>query len=146
MSLGVLFASIPRRPIQLRRLLPRRLPLKAKLCTVSGCATGTVINLSTITTAALASVTVANDPIQLTAQAITQTAGASAAFETSSDLAIGVTATNTAAVSKYADINTATVGTIDTTGALFLQITVAFSAASASNSVTQRQLLVEILN
>jgi len=39
-----------------------------------------------------------------------------------------------------------TVGTIDSTAQIFLQVTGAFSAASANNSLTERQLFDEVLN
>jgi hypothetical protein len=48
--------------------------------------------------------------------------------------------------STFSDSNTSTIGTIDSTAQLFLQITGAFSVASASNSRTERQLIVEALN
>jgi hypothetical protein len=119
--------------------------LKAKLCTVSGCGSGTVINLASITSTANPG-TVTNNAIQLNLEAATQTAGASSAYESHGYLLIDLGASNTVADSIFADTNTATVGTIDSTGQLFLQITGAFSAASASNSLTERLLRVELVN
>jgi|SRR6195256_3952111 len=120
--------------------------LKVKLCTVSGCGSGTVITLASITSAALGAIQATNDPWNVVMFSSTQTAGASAAFEAHGNLTIDIAALMTAAEAVYADGNTATVGTIDSTAQLFLQVTGAFSAASASNSMTHRQLIVESVN
>jgi hypothetical protein len=117
--------------------------LKAKLCTVSGCGSGTVITLASITSAALGGIQATNDPFNMTLNASTQTAGASSAYEVHGNLTIDVSVLTSAAEAVYADGNTATIGTIDSTAQLFLQITGAFSAASGSNSMTQRQLIVD---
>lgn len=117
--------------------------VKLKLCTVSGCGSGTVITLATWTSAALGAVQATNDPFNATLNFTTTTAGASAAFESHGNLTIDIAALAAAAEAVYADNNTATVGTIDSTAQLFLQETIAFSAASASNSATQRQLIVD---
>jgi hypothetical protein len=123
-----------------------QITLKAKLCTVSGCASGTVINLDSIQTIALASVTVTNNAWNLAGYSSTQTAGATAAFESHGILSIDLGSLTTAADSIFDDVNTATISSIDSTAALFLQITGAYSAASTSNSMTGRQLIVEVLN
>jgi hypothetical protein len=62
-------------------------------------------------------------------------------------MAIDLTAAG-AADSVYSDGNTATVGTIDSTAKLFLQITGTFSVAGGTggNRFVQRQLLVETVN
>lgn len=120
--------------------------LKVKLCTVSGCGSGTVITLASLTSAALSAIQATNDPFNVQMFSSTQTAGASAAFEAHGNLTIDISALTTAAEGTYADGNTATVGTIDSTGALFLQVTGAFSAASASNSMTHRMLTIESIN
>ncbi len=114
---------------------------KLKFCTVSGCGSGTVVTLATWTTTALAGIQATNDPYNLILNATTQTAGASAAFETHGNLTIDLAALATAAESVFADGNTATVGTIDSTAQLFLQHTKAFSNASGSNSFTDRQMI-----
>jgi len=120
--------------------------LKAKLCTVSGCGAGTVITPISITSAALGGITATNDPFNLAANSTTQTTGASSAYEAHGNLTIDISALASAAEAVYADNNTATVGTIDSTAQLFLQITIAFSNASASNSATERQLIVDSVN
>lgn len=120
--------------------------LKIKLCTVSGCGSGTVITPISIASTVTSATAVTNLAANLTAYISTQTAGASSAYEAHGSLAIDLGTTNLTADSIFADTNTATVGTIDSTGALFLQAAVAFSGASASNSFTARQLIVEALN
>lgn len=120
--------------------------LKIKLCTVSGCGSGVVITPISIVSTVTAATAVSNLAANLTGYISTQTAGASSAYEAHGSLAIDLGTTGLVADSVFADTNTATVGTIDSTGALFLQAVVAFSGASSSNSFTSRQLIVEVLN
>ena len=120
--------------------------LKLKLCTVSGCGSGTVLTLANISSAALAGIQATNDPFNLTFNITTQTAGATASFEAHGNLTIDISALTTAAEGVFADGNTATIGTIDTTAQLFLQTTVAFTAASASNVATQRQMIADTVD
>ena len=120
--------------------------LTATLCTVSGCGAGTVITPISIASAALGGITATNDPFNLAANSTTQTAGASSAYEAHGNLTIDISALASAAEAVYEDNNTATVGTIDSTAQLFLQITIAFSNASGSNSATERQLIVDSVN
>lgn len=120
--------------------------VKAKLCTVSGCGAGTVITPINIVSAALGGITATNDPFNLAANSTTQTAGAASAYEAHGNLTIDISALTSAAEAVYADNNMATVGTIDSTAQVFLQITIAFSNASASNSATERQLIVDSVN
>jgi hypothetical protein len=119
--------------------------MKAKLCTVSGCGSGTVVTLATITSTANPG-TITNNAVQLNLDVATQTAGSSSAYEAHGWMVIDLGSTGLAADTVFADTNSATVGTIDSTGQLFLQITGAFSAASASNSMTERLLRVELVN
>jgi len=123
-----------------------QMTLKAKICTVSGCGSGTVITLASIQSGALPATAVTNNAIDLSLYSTTQTAGSSATFEAHGSMLIDIAAAISAADSTYADQNTAVSSAIDTTGTLYLQITGAFSAASASNSMTERQLTVEVLN
>jgi hypothetical protein len=122
------------------------LTFKVKLCTVSGCGSGTVVTLASWATAALPTVTAASFPFNINLNATTQTAGSSSAYEAHGNLVIDANTTLGAADSTYADENTATQGTIDSTGTIYLQVTVAASAASTSNSFTQRQMTLEVLN
>jgi hypothetical protein len=120
--------------------------IKLKLCTVSGCGSGTVITPINIVTPALGVIQATNDPYNLTAYLSTQTSGASSAYEAQGTLNIDLAASVTTAASVFPGTNTATVGTINATGALFLQATIAFSAASASNASTSRQLIAELID
>jgi len=119
---------------------------KLKLCAVSGCGSGSVLTLATWATSALGGIQATNNPYSATINATTQTAGAAAAFESHGNLTIDISALASAAEAVFADNNTATVGTIDSTAQLFLQHTVAFSAASASNSATDRQMIADTVN
>lgn len=120
--------------------------LKAKLCTVSGCGSGTVVTLASITSAALGTVQATNNPLNMTLNSSTVATGATATFEAHGNLVIDIAALASAAEGIYADNNTATVGTIDSTAQLFLQITCAFSNASGSNSMTERQLIADVVD
>jgi hypothetical protein len=124
------------------------LTFKAKLCDVSGCGSGNVATLVTITSTANAG-TITNNPVLFDVESSTQNSGFLRA-EASGDLIIDLAATTTAAATVFNDTNTATIAgspsDVNTNGATFLQITVAFSVASASNSVTERQLIVDTVN
>lgn len=111
--------------------------IKAKLCTVSGCGSGTVITLATFASTSNAGGQT-NDPFSMQLFSTTQTGGASSVFEAHGNLTVDLTAAVASQV--FGDANTAVTSAIDTTGPLFLQITAAFSVASGSNSFTGRQL------
>lgn len=123
-----------------------QLTLKIKLCTVSGCGSGTVITPISIQTAALSSVTASNEPWSLNSDLITQTAGASSAYEASGRAIVNMSTALTTANVLLLDGNTSTTGTIDSTGIIYLQVTGAFSAGSGTNQFVNRVLMVEILN
>jgi len=123
-----------------------QMTLKVKLCTVSGCGSGTVISPISIQTSALATQTIAAENFSLRSELTTQTAGASSAYEAHGEFLIDLSATIPSGDTVFGDPNTATVGTIDSTAQLFLQCAFAFSAASATNSATQRQLVLETVN
>ncbi len=114
--------------------------LKLKLCTVSGCGSGTVITLGTWTSSANPG-TVTNNEWNVQADISTQTAGSSSVYESHGNMVIDLGATPGLADSIFSDTNTAVSSAIDSTGNLFLQSTIAFSAASGSNSATARQLV-----
>lgn len=122
------------------------LTFKIKLCTVSGCGSGTVITPLSATTGATAALSATNLQWLEDGMIVTQTAGASSAYEAQGSLTIDISATATVSEAVYPAVNTGTVGTIDATGGLFIQTTVAASAGSTSNSFTGRQLIVEIVN
>jgi hypothetical protein len=120
--------------------------LKAKFCHVSGCGSGVVITPISITSAALGSIQATNNPFLFDANITMQTSGSSATYEGSGQLAIDLASSPSAASSLFLDTNTATVGTNDATTYFYLQLSGAFSAASANNSMTARQLIVETVN
>jgi hypothetical protein len=123
--------------------------IEVKLCSVSGCAAGNVADLIDVTSSANPG-TVTNNAFNLTAYFTTQTAGAAGRWEAHGVYGIDLGALNTSPDSFFNDTNTAVIaGTpadIDTTAQNFLQVAIAFSAASASNSATERQLVVEMVN
>lgn len=127
-----------------------QMTLEVKICSVSGCASGNVADVIDITSTALGSVTVANNAWNGTFYVTTQTGSTAGAWESHGIFGIDEGALTSAPDSFFNDTNTATVtGTpsaIDTTAQNFLQITFAFSAASGSNSVTQRQLVIDSVN
>jgi len=127
------------------------LTFKVKLCTVSGCASGTVITAATWTTAATtpSSTTI---PWALDVTMGTVTTGASGTIEAHglSYAVLGTTATATLSTTATGDIreanNVAPSSAVDLTAQLFLQFTIAFSTGSASNSCTQRHGFITFVN
>jgi hypothetical protein len=115
-----------------------------KLCTVSGCGSGTVVTVITFTSSAQAG-SQTTDPWNSIAMITTQTAGASSVFESHGNFTIDLTGVGVAS-SVFPDSNSAVSSAIDTTGQLFLQTTCAFSVASASNTCVGRQMILEVLN
>lgn len=113
------------------------LTFKAKLCTVSGCGSGTVVTLATIvSTAATASTT--NNNWRVSLVGVTATTGATGNLETHGDLGVDLGASTAIADSLFGDTNTAVSSNIDLTAALFLDFTVAESTGSATVTITQR--------
>lgn len=114
------------------------LTFKVKLCTISGCGSGTVVTLvSVVTTATLASST--NNNWNLSFMGYTATTGTTGNLEIHGPLSVDLGALTTTADSIFNDVNTAVSGNIDLTAALFVDFTVATSTGSASNAITQRQ-------
>lgn len=112
--------------------------INVRLCTVSGCGSGTNRLLATIvTTATLASVT--NNPVNINLMAVNHATGATGTLEVHGPLSVDLGALTATADSIFNDTNTAVSGTIDLTAALFVDFTVTFSTnAIGSNSITQR--------
>lgn len=112
--------------------------ITARLCTVSGCGSGTNRVLATIvTTATIASVT--NNPVNINLMAINHATGATGTLEVYGPLSVDLGALTTTADSIFNDVNTAVTGTIDLTAALFVDFTATFSTnAAGPNSITQR--------
>jgi len=90
--------------------------------------------------------TVTNNKWWFESTIITQTAGASAVFESSGRVSIDLGAFTTSSDTIFLDANNAVSSSLDSTAAQTLQITVAFSAANASNSNTQRQMVIDSVN
>ncbi len=112
------------------------LTYKVKLCTISGCASGTAITLASMTTAATIAST--NNPWNLTLTSGTSATGASGTLITHGFLSIDIAAGATAPEVVQNDGNTAVSSAIDLTAALFVDFTVATSAGSTLNSFTQQ--------
>lgn len=112
--------------------------LKIKLCTVSGCGSGTVVTLiSIVSTATIAAVT--NNNWNLAILGYTATTGATGNLEIHGPLAVDLGALTTTADSVFVDTNTAVSSNIDLTAALFVDFTIAFSTnAATANTFTQR--------
>lgn len=112
--------------------------LKIKLCTVSGCGSGTVVTLiSIVSTATIAAVT--NNNWNLAILGYTATTGATGNLEIHGPLAVDLGALTTTADSVFVDTNTAVSSNIDLTAALFVDYTIAFSTnAVTANTFTQR--------
>lgn len=113
--------------------------LKIKLCTVSGCGSGTVVTLvSIVSTATIAAVT--NNNWNLSVLGYTATTGTTGNLEIHGPLAVDLGALTTTADSVFVDTNTAVSSNIDLTAALFVDFTVAFSTQPTTpfNIFTQR--------
>jgi len=103
------------------------------------------LTLLDITTAANAG-SVSGNGFRMEFDIVTQTAGSSAKFESSGLLQIDLGAATSTAATVYADANAAVSSTLDSTVNQTLQVTVAFSSASGSNSCTQRQFILNTIN
>lgn len=109
-----------------------------KLCTVSGCGSGTAITLDTYTSGA-ASVSSTDAPWRSTTTLGTSIAGTSGQLEVHGNLSIGLGTTAAVAASTYGDGNTALASAINLSGALFLDTFVTFSTNGAtSNTAVQK--------
>jgi hypothetical protein len=105
---------------------------------------GSLTLLSMVTGANAGSVS--NNSFIMEGQITTQTAGASAKFESSGTLTINLGAGTSSVATVYTDMNDAVSGALDSTANQTLQITIAFSVGSGSNSATQRQLILGTVN
>ena len=119
------------------------LELKVKLCTVSGCGSGTVVTLADITTAA----TTANSPNvswNLDVLGTNHATGATGNLEVHGNLTADLGNLISVADTIYTDTNTAVSANIDLTAALFVDWTVKFSTQPGTpfNAMTQREGVV----
>ena len=120
------------------------LTIKAKICTVSGCGSGTVVTAFNIVTTALNTTAVTNATWNLEGRCVTNATGATGnlvchsapGFTLDTGASLGI------ADSVFADTNTATLANIDLTAALFLDFTIAQSVVGASNSYTQQMAII----
>ncbi len=112
---------------------------KLKLCTVSGCGSGTVVTLITLGPTVAQSASATNMPFICEAEVSTNATGASGTLipHGACHATLGTTATADSA--SHVSQTTGASAAIDLTGQLFWQWTVADSGASANNSFTQRQ-------
>lgn len=111
--------------------------IKFKLCSVSGCGSGTVITLATMTSASTTSAT--NNQLLADLTCATHVTGATGDLICHGRLALDLTASNVLATT-YSDANTAVSTAFDLTAAWFVDTSIAFSSASASNSFTEQQM------
>ncbi len=91
------------------------------------------------------SFTATNNQFNISSILSTQTAGATGVFESHGNLVIDLGIGNLVADTIFADQNTAVSSTIDLTVTQTLQVTIAYSVASTSNSTTQRQMVLETI-
>lgn len=117
--------------------------LKLKLCSVAGCGSGTVVTLAAWTTASQATtgVTLA---FNINAWCTTVATGASGSLECHGLLSFDGGATLAAAATGYNDSNTAAVGGLPLSGQWFLQSTLAFGTANASNTALLRNQVIDV--
>lgn len=115
------------------------LTYEIKLCTVSLCASGTVVDLFDITTTALSATALTNATWTLTGLCVTKVTGATGNLicKGSPGLTLDTGASIVTPDSTFADTNTTASANIDLTQALFIDFSVAQSVAGASNSYTQ---------
>jgi hypothetical protein len=113
------------------------LTFKAKLCTISGCGSGTVVTLASIVSGA--SVAATNNGWNLQLMAGTVSTGASGTLEIhgAPGLTVDIGALPGSAATVLTDTNTAVSSAIDLTAALFVDFTVATSVGAAGNTFTQ---------
>lgn len=112
------------------------LRVRAKLCTVSGCGSGTVVVISDITSTATVAAT--NNQWNLNLLLVTSATGATGTVLVHGNLVIDLAGGPTSADSTFADTNTASSAAIDLTAALFVDFTVLASSSNAGNTFTQQ--------
>lgn len=114
------------------------LTFKVKLCTISGCGSGTVVTLATVTTGATVAAT--NNPWNLHFIAQPTLAGVSGTVLTSGFIAIDTGASSALAETVYNVPSPTTTSAINLTAALFVDFTVSSSTQPTTpfNSFTQQ--------
>jgi hypothetical protein len=120
--------------------------LKVKLCTVSGCGSGTVITLATWTSAATTAAA-SNMPWNFDINLAGVTTGATGTVEAHGSSNITLTTTASGTTTTRNDTNTAASSAIDLTGTLYLQTTITFSTnAATANTASQRMASLNFMN
>lgn len=116
-----------------------------KVCTVSGCGSGTVVTPCLFTTGSNTNTSVTST---FTFECVvgTLTNGATGTLLGKGFSTVEVGAANTAASSVFADVTTAATAGIDLTAADFIQTQVTFGSANASNTATLMIQSIEFLN
>jgi hypothetical protein len=114
---------------------------KVKLCTVSGCGSGTVVTLASFVNGATVAAT--NNPWNMDIVAGTAATGATGNLIVHGSLNIDIGALTTTAGTVYNDTNTAVSANIDLTAALFVDFTVASSTGNTGNTFTQQDGMVQ---
>lgn len=118
------------------------LEFKIKLCTVSGCGSGTVVTLVDITSGATTAAS-SNISWNLRTLGTTAATGATGNLELHGDAHLDLGSALSTASTVYNDTNTAVSSNIDLTAALFVDFTVKFSTnAAGANTCTQREGVV----
>jgi hypothetical protein len=115
------------------------LTLTFKLCTVSGCGSGTVVTLAALASAT--TVTGANNQFNANLKCGTKTTGSTGNLICHGVAAIDLTS-GSVVTTTYSDANTATSSNIDLTAALFLDTFATFSSASTSNTITDQLMFI----
>jgi hypothetical protein len=110
---------------------------KVKLCSVSGCGSGTVVTLGTFGPTGTQIASSTNIPWNISMNISTATLGASGKVIPHGSLETVLSATPTAPGSPYLTQTTGQSTAIDLTGPTFLQFAVADSGASANNGFAQ---------
>ena len=110
---------------------------KAKLCTVAGCGSGTVVTLATFGPTVAQSASATNMPWNIYFSITTATSGASGTLIPAGTLNVILGTVPTASGALHVTQTIAASSAIDLTSQLFLQFTVADSGASANNSFKQ---------
>ncbi len=116
-----------------------------KVCTISGCGSGTVVTPCLFTTGSNTN-TAVTSTFNFECTVGTVTAGASGTLLGKGTAAIEVGAANTAAATVFGDVTTAVTAAIDLTAADFIQTQVTFGSANASNTATLMIQSIEFLN
>jgi hypothetical protein len=118
--------------------------IATKLCTVSGCGSGTVVSPCLWTTGSNANTGVTSSfNFECTVQTST-IAGALSKVLGKGVAAIEVGATNATAANVFGDVTTGETAAIDLTGAIFVQTTITFGTANASNTATQQTSVMTV--